>query len=165
MESERFDAICRWLTLAGSRRATLRGSLGAGLAIGLGRFHPVEAAAKCKNAGQKCKRDKECCSKSCQGKKCRCRALRQSCTGTFSVNTCCNGLKCATNGAGEPDHCCKVLHDTCAASSDCCIAGAECVGGECCLGEGVNCAFVGSDACCAGLFCDTKQGITCQPAP
>jgi hypothetical protein len=167
MDIQRFDAIGRWLAVGNSRRSTLRGLVGSALAIGMGRLTLEEAAAACKNAGKKCKKAKECCSGACKGKKgkktCRCRTVRQSCTGTFSENTCCGELKCATNGAGEPDRCCKVLEDSCSSNSDCCIAGAECRGGECCLGEGVNCLFAGSDACCAGLFCDTTQGSTCQP--
>ena len=163
MDGHRFDLIGEWLATRENRRTTLRVLTASALAIVLGRLTLEEAAAKCKNDGGKCKKNQECCSKKCKGKKCRCKTVRETCTGTFSSNTCCGTLKCATNGCGETNRCCKVLEESCSSDCDCCISGAECRGGECCLGEGALCAFVGSDACCAGLFCDIQSGITCQP--
>jgi hypothetical protein len=165
MDGKRFDMVGKWLATKDSRRSTLRGLTAGALAIGLGRLNLEEAVAKCKQDGQKCKKDNECCSKKCKGKKCRCRTVRETCTGTVGSagNTCCDTLLCGTNACGDDKRCCKGVGSTCGSDCDCCLDGAECQGGECCLGEGALCAFLGSEACCAGLFCDIKSGLTCQP--
>lgn len=165
MDGHRFDLVGTWLARHHGRCTTRRGLVAGALAIGLGRLSPEEAAAACKQDGQKCGKDKECCSKKCKGQKCRCKSLRETCTGTTGTadNTCCGSLFCSTNGCGEQKRCCKPLGDTCQSNCDCCIDGAQCQGGECCLGEGANCLFVGSAGCCGGLICNTKAGSTCQP--
>ncbi len=167
MDGQRFDLIGKWLATRENRRTTLRGLAAGAVAIGLGRLTLEEAAAKCKNDGGKCKKDKECCSKKCKGNKCRCKTLRETCTGTSSTagNTCCGDLYCTTNACGETNRCCKVLNEECKSDCDCCLSGAECHSGECCLGEGAFCLTLGGGdpGCCPGLFCDAKSGITCQP--
>lgn len=167
MKGNRFDATGRWLAAHGSRRATVRAVTTAALAIGLGRFDQDEAVAKCKIDGQKCKKNKECCSKKCKGKACRCRSLGETCNapdfGNPSENTCCGADHCWGNACGQYPRCCSLPGNACQSNCDCCYPGAECHGGECCLGKGANC-WDTVDKCCDGMVCIGKGfGKNCQP--
>ena len=58
MDGPRFDTLAR--TLAASRRTSRKTLLGAGLGLLLA-GHWQDAAADCKQVGQGCNRDNDCC--------------------------------------------------------------------------------------------------------
>jgi hypothetical protein len=166
MDGQQFDRLSKWLVAcSNSRRSALRALAAGAMAAAWGSHGLAVDAAKCKKDGGKCKKNKDCCSKKCKGGKCRCRALREVCTGTVGSagNSCCGSLLCAANACGEEHRCCHGLGHTCKADCDCCLKDAQCESGNCCLGEGALCLFVGDEGCCSGLFCDLKSGSTCQP--
>jgi hypothetical protein len=167
MDGHRFDLLSKSLATRDSRRSTLQALAASVLAIGLGGLGLEDASAQCKPEGKKCKKSGQCCSGKCKGKKgkkkCRCRALKEPCTGTTGDNTCCGDLLCSTSACEPGNRCCRPLGESCSSTCDCCSQGAQCVSGECCLGEGGLCGFVGDAGCCPGLFCDAASGVTCQP--
>jgi hypothetical protein len=122
MDGQRFDTVSRWLATPDSRRATVRGLAAAALALGLGRLGLEEAAAKCQKVGQKCAKNKECCSKLCKGGKCKCRAQGDPCD---AWEDCCTGLICnkAKGSTCQPWHLpnlCLHTGSFCSETADCC---------------------------------------------
>jgi hypothetical protein len=85
MDPDRFDDLAHALGFAPSRRDLARVLAGAALGAlltALGR--PREAAAVCKQDGAKCKKNPNCCSGTCKGKKkkrkCRAAPEARGCT-------------------------------------------------------------------------------------
>ena len=88
MNSDRFDKIIRDFGPVFSRRRMSRLLTGAALGGALGHsLQPMDVAAGCRGKGS-CKRDSDCCSKSCKGGKCVCRRDGSSCDAD---KVCCSG--------------------------------------------------------------------------
>lgn len=90
MDKERFDAITRGLTCGSSRRAALR-SLAGGFAavVGLSRLTADDAEASatikgCRPPGQRCDKDKSCCTNHCRGNACACAPRGKTCLQVVS---------------------------------------------------------------------------------
>lgn len=136
MESERFDAITKWLTLGASRRGAAVG-LAALAARGLGSREEAEAKKRKKH----------------KKKKKRCRKLRQSC-GNAKNKRCCGSLTCEdVSGCDAPlgAYCCANVLEPCGDPCDCCTDALTCVSGACCLAEGAGCDL--ASECCPGFSC------------
>ena len=128
MDAQRFDAVGKWLATCDNRRSTLRGLAIGALAIGLGRLSLEEAAAKCKAVGQKCDKNKDCCSNLCKGGKCKCRALGDHCD---AWSDCCTGLFCSQTHGNT----CQTLQlpSLCYPSGSFCTETADCCHGLVCF--------------------------------
>jgi hypothetical protein len=152
MDDRRFDALTRALATHGwtRRRATkvvAGGALGA-LSAALGFGWGVEAAG-CKPPGGKCKNGGDCCTKSCNKKKGKCR-------------TCASGTYCAAKSACIPA-------GDCCTDADCggqvCQANGTCGGGGGCpagqrdCGTGNGCEV---RACCTSQDCRDPNLMTCD---
>jgi len=174
MTMHQVDEIARGLATRVRRRQALRdlggGVLGAGLAwLGIG-----EARAACKPKGEKCDKNKDCCSKDCKqpanGKKGKCRCLKHGtvCEGLGS-EACCSGF--CTQNDGPKQRCCVLYDKKCGKDSDCCsnaFGPSACQQGRCCRTAGGNCAFPSGlqyADCCSGLFCDGDNTQQCKALP
>lgn len=134
LDGHRFDLIGKWLAADNSRRATVRALAAGAFAIGLGRFSPENASAKCVSPGKSCKgkngKKKKCCGGAkCKGGKCQCPAGHQACgencvdpmsdlqncgqcgNACGSTETCKSGNCCVEQGPPGPHHaCCSGIH-------------------------------------------------------
>lgn len=161
MDGNRFDSITKTLATAASRRAVVRIPGAIAAAMGLVHIGIEEAAAVCKNPGQKCDKNKDCCTKTCKGGRkgkkkkkgtCRCAKLRETCDN--SIDCCGDGLGCHLpdpNG-GASFLCCARTNDPCSSADDCCFEN-NCgyfIGtqGRCCRRDGFSCNDDGD--CCSG---------------
>lgn len=167
MDGVQFDAITKTLAMRRSRRTTLRGIAAAALAAGVGLLGREEAAAGCKNLGQKCKKKngkkKKCCSGAkCKGKKCKCPGGTEECGGAC-VPACQsdvqarNSLDCS---------CCQIAGapTPCGAFGPCCGACTDVGGQFTCMTfpETVDCEF---DAQCQSGVCGClSSNCSCRPA-
>ena len=140
MDANRFDALTRALTAAGSRRAALALALGGTLAplLGLGETEAEKSLKKCKKIDNK-KRRKKCIKKA------------------KSANTCQDGVKNGSEsdvdcGGGTCPRC--AVGKTCTGRADC--ASARCDGGTC-----KSCDNAVTDC---GLGADGQQCF-CRPTP
>jgi hypothetical protein len=71
MNEARFDALARRVGRV-PRRRLLRWLAGSAVALGAGGSGAaVRVAAGCRNPGKPCRRDRDCCSGRCAGKRCR----------------------------------------------------------------------------------------------
>lgn len=136
MDVCRFDNLARMMAGLKDRRAALRDMTGAGLALvslakaDLGLAAEDEVLIEgCRLSGEKCDRDKQCCSNDCRGSKrsrkkdgknrrrsegeCRCRGEGDSCS---KDSACCRGY-CSPNDAR-----CRCIPDNtaCSRDQDCC---------------------------------------------
>jgi hypothetical protein len=161
MNGSRFDLIGTWLATGNSRRTTVRALAAGALATGLGGLGLGEAAAKCNKNGHKCRKRKECCSKTCKGGTCRCTSVRKSCSGAGSgATTCCGDLLCTVNACNQESRCSQQSGGTC--DDDCdCKQGLACRNGGCCALSGPSGPGV---VCCFGVYCNPPgQNCTCIP--
>jgi hypothetical protein len=115
-----FDGITRDLAANSSRRGAVRALAASALAMGLSRLGLADVAAGCKQVGQKCAKDKECCrGLACKGKKCACGRGTQKC----GKDCCGRGEKCLPGGDGAAT-CCpelKVCGKTCCPPDRVCV--------------------------------------------
>ena len=83
MDATHFDAMTRALVAPRSRRRVLVAAVGAALGGLLGAAGLKEAAAACREVGEKCAADGDCCAGArCNGKgRCVCKAGRTNCDG------------------------------------------------------------------------------------
>lgn len=121
MDERRFDALARILGMPGSRRLALRGIAGITIAAGLARLGLAGVAADCKQAGQTCDKNKECCKGlDCKGGKCargrgkqRCDKSRcargEQCLKGHDGSICCPALKVCGKTCCPPDRVCVCL--------------------------------------------------------
>ena len=96
MDSHRFDALTRRLGGAASRRGVIKSAAVGGVAamlavVGLG---GAEAAPTCREPGNICRKDSQCCSNRCRNGRCLCRKAGASCSANAG---CCSGT-CDNNG-------------------------------------------------------------------
>jgi hypothetical protein len=163
MDANRFDAWTRALPALGTRRAALRVLTGGGVA-GVALLGHREDAAACRKAGKKCKKDKQCCSNKCKGKKCRCLPLQALCPDGGSSHVCCASqgtpaclpLTKPQCGAAEI-RCLLQLDDLCTADCEC-YFDLVCAGGpepHCCGAPGRVCGDGDNvyDAICCSQQC------------
>jgi hypothetical protein len=183
MDFERFDLLTRSVSTLLSRRV-LAGVLGVAACT----FPSVSEAKKherarkkkrvkfndfgCVNVGNACKNGSQCCSGICQGKrgKKRCRAHdastcagQDSCAGETTMCTTTDGVAGACFvTTGNAAHCsASGLCFACKTDADCapiCGAGAACI-----VCEDPQCAALGIETNCAGLFddaCFLRQDVT-----
>lgn len=170
MRAWEIDAIARELAHGMPRRRLL-----GVVAVALARLQIErrDAAASCKNVGQQCDKDNDCCAGAkCRGGKCTCKSGFDECSGKcFNLDrderhggacdtpcgvgdTCCNG-KCA-NLQFDPDHCggCETV---CDAGETCCDA--ACVDID---ANDRNCGACGHSCTateeCVGGVCVTPPG-------
>lgn len=171
MDSLRFDAFVKHLSIVRSRREGLRALL-AGFAAGLMVTSvPDDAAAFCKGTGKLCKSRRQCCSNNCKKKRvkrkdgtagkekvgrCRCSGLGKGC---HEDGDCCFGLVC------EDETCvrsCDDLFQACDFDEDCCADGHICANNDksigcpgpvrfCCGDIGAPC--VADCDCCGEVRC------------
>lgn len=158
MDNERFDALARVMVTGASRRAILRGVIGAGIAAiaGLGPAWPEPVAAK--KHGKRKKKCKNGTTK-CRG---RCVDLTSDVynCGACSLQ-CANGQVCL-NGQCPVPACTDTMNDrtNCGACGRLCEDGASCVGGVCkCSAQEVLC-----DGKCADLLADPDYCGNCETA-
>jgi hypothetical protein len=94
MDPSKFEDLCRRFATSASRRGALAGIAG-GLVAALGMAHDdVEAGVPivhCKIPGQKCTKDKTCCSKKCNGGLCTCSQRGRRCWQPLEGALCCSG--------------------------------------------------------------------------
>ncbi len=142
MDGPRFDTLAR--TLAATRRTTRKTLLGAGLGLLLAGRSGDGAAADCKQVGQRCSGDKDCCKHAqCRlSGVCACKSGFTDCNGKCKdLTTNKNHCGACNNDCGDGEFCC----------SGACIA--ACAGGEtCCNG-----------ACCTCPIGNEPCGDTCCP--
>jgi hypothetical protein len=142
MDGPRFDTLAR--TLAASHRTSRKTLLGAGLGLLLAGRSGDGAAADCKQVGQRCSGDKDCCKHAqCRlSGVCACKSGFTDCNGKCKdLTTNKNHCGACNNDCGDGEFCC----------SGACIA--ACAGGEtCCNG-----------ACCTCPIGNEPCGDTCCP--
>jgi hypothetical protein len=171
MDGNRFDTWVKSLRFRANRRGAIRLVAGSGLAglIDLGR---ADDAAACRKAGKKCEKDKQCCSKMCKGKKCRCTPLKGSCPGFGTGYRCCpqTGATVGCSFRNKPQQCPPngffCLLGTNAPCSEDCQCGGEliCDGGStphCCAAPGHSCADGINDAWCCSAQCGCTAPASC----
>jgi hypothetical protein len=164
MHANRFD----WLTTVffrdGSRRAFVRLLAGGGLAGGLLLTRSEEGAAACKDPGEPCRKNKNCCNKQCINGICKCLESTDPCS---SNKECCGSLCAHVRHKYPGKVCCRGILQTCKEGDVCCRG--EC--GEangfpdeqrCCIplfgGECKPKAPVPINTCCRGLVCGPGLG-------
>lgn len=154
--AERFDSLTRHLYKWTSRRAALEAALG-GLLAALG-LAEIEAACQpgepcdCRQPGESCTANSQCCSKLCVRGTCVCRGGGQDCA--IDAN-CCSKLCRRRTGTCA----CKGLRQTCSTNAACCSGTcretaapnkASCLSGDrCCLRLGKECK---GDCDCCGIY-------------
>jgi len=100
VDSRKFDALARAVAVGTTRRGAVRilggGALASALSLpglrGVGAQEPADA--RCRGAGERCKRDGQCCAERCINRQCTCKGTRGSC---FIDRGCCSG-RCRRNG-------------------------------------------------------------------
>lgn len=144
MDASRFDTLTRRLAARPrSRRRLLRALTGGALTAALSRLGPAAAAEqiaarqRCKLAGQRCSRDRDCCHRRCKRGTCTCpktttRCGKHCCPAgtdcdtdllqcrTVSSNICpagadtCRGVmvRCESKGDATPRHCYQSIEGT-----------------------------------------------------
>ena len=158
MDPTRFDSLIRVLANSQTRRRLLGRSLSAALAGVTGAHHVERAAAKhCKAVGQRCQKDRHCCSGSCEASTRQCVSACDVAEGTCgTLTTCAQGCSCYLSAfADERVVCLRDPADppTCAGlqlcndSDDECPRGYLCTASSCC----------GADAVCLPL-CAARTG-------
>lgn len=144
MDGQRFDAIARGLASGVSRRSLLSGvaaGIGAAVTGWFGR-DGVEAARRCRKAGEICRKPGDCCSDFCGPKD---STGRQRCDVCSDGASTCGDVGCCPSGSTCVDgECCAN-----ACGDSCCGAGESCVDGGCCPTENV----------CNGQFCCAETSI------
>ena len=174
MDQHRFDSLTRFFGREPSRRRLVRGLAAAWLGLGVARL-PENASAKprhreskpkpnefgCFNVGDRCKRNGQCCSGVCEGKKSRkrCRAHdAEGCAASAPPHVCDLGARPCTSSLGDPGFC-----QTTTGKAGYCAAGGMChactTDAECRTAEGGR--FGPRAACvrCAG--CEFTGGTAC----
>jgi hypothetical protein len=133
MDADRFDALSRSLTSAGSRRRALTGLLSGALGL-FGASVEETAAKKCKKIKNKKKR-KKClakakpCVPTCAGKLCGDDGCGGVCgVACASTHTCLKG-RCVCPPSCAPSNACGP--DGCGDSCGMCTGGRTCQGGQC----------------------------------
>jgi hypothetical protein len=101
MDAERFDALTRSLSApSGSRRRLLTGVAGlvlGSLAATLG-LTPAEATHfGCRHVGERCKRDRQCCSSRCKGRTCQAHHTDTCVAAPADSGLCNNAATCAND--------------------------------------------------------------------
>lgn len=164
MDGQRFDRMTRMLGQGKSRRTVLQTVAATVLAGGLGRLGLENAAAACRESGEQCRRNKQCCSKRCKKGKCRCRKLGGTCK---TSNQCCSQSCEPIVNCIDCGRCCQTNDGNCEQTSDCC-ASAICEAGlggrkRCCVEEGEICGTFPATPleCCNGLVCDANGSGRC----
>lgn len=158
MDGSQFDRWTVAVTRPGTRRSVVRmlAAVTAGGALTQG---SDDALAACKNDGRKCKKDKNCCSKLCKGKRCRCKHVQESCPVGLAAQ-CCGSLICGDAPCVEGSGCCRPTGlEGCTENCDCCTELSMCQNGRCCRPLGAPCGT--NDHCCS-LHC---ENYGCIPAP
>jgi hypothetical protein len=156
----RIDTIAR-LTATQPRRPLLAGITAAVAAALLG-LHPHHALAACKNPGQKCVKNQDCCDGArCKQDRCECKGSRDAC-----------GNDCVKLNTDEK-HCGR-CSKKCRAGETCrdgkcegpcggrtCDATEECIGGVCTM-PGGGC-LVGNGSCTSGdsITCNGQNSCFC----
>ena len=109
VDRDRFDALIRSLALDRSRRGVIRGLSACSAGATLAALGVQQTAAACRDNGGKCKRDNDCCSGTCKGKKkrgkCRPAEGARGCTIDDPCHTVCPDDPagfCAMTVAGKP---------------------------------------------------------------
>lgn len=169
MDDGRFDLWTRALSHPRTRRAALRAFTSGSLSC-LGWLRRVNDAAACRKSGKKCKKDKQCCTKQCKRKKCRCTPLQGRCPGELSSHVCCPHagaspfcLFSTKPQCGPSEYQCLLqLHDPCTADCDC-IFDQVCAGAppaHCCWAPGRGCGneTLGANCCSEHCGCDSSAG-------
>jgi len=188
MDPVRFDTLAKTLSATGTRRGALAALLSGALSL-LGVPQGVQGRKRRGGGGvtiegpcgdgsgpdNACTRDRDCCTRICNLKRCRCRRqgepcieTRNCCQGATGGLVCSNEGTCQTRCAGVTctplDECheagtCDPATGTCSnpekAPNTPCGSGGHCCGGSC---EDVDCC--NDDGCDPGLVCN---GGTCQP--
>lgn len=165
MDGNRFDTLTRSLAHLRSRRGVLR-ALGAAVAGAIGLDASGVAAATCRKGGQICRKDGDCCSRTCNLKDATGRrycAQAFACTEPEGAGCCPAGQLCAVPYTSI---CCGGY---CVASdeSDCGVCGNACATGETCC-ERTGFGSVDEDWVCVNLqtsehYCGTC-GNACEPS-
>ena len=106
MDARQFEALSRRFARDLNRRGVVRaaGGLATLLLTTGGRVQAAGEVAgegiavySCKIPGQKCKRDKQCCSRACHKKVCACKGKGQPCAVVQEGGICCT-KKCGPDG-------------------------------------------------------------------
>ncbi|MGH2616205.1 MAG: hypothetical protein ACRDJC_13255 [Thermomicrobiales bacterium] len=133
MESDRFDAITRLLTLGASRRG-LTASLAVLAAAGSAEIDDAEVKKKRRKKQRK-----------------RCKTVERSCSRS---RDCCGSLLCQEKPGCQATgkYCCASVHGSCADDCQCCSGfGCQESIAMCCAGLGGPCDS--SEDCCGALLC------------
>lgn len=174
MDANHFDRWTKALLTAGTRRGALRLSIGA--AAGLAWLGFAEDAVACRKNGKKCKKNKQCCSRKCKGKKCRCSPLKGTCPGTGAGHVCCPRtgatVGCSFLESGFKPQCGPnefqcLLATNSPCSDDCeCEADLLCGGiptTRCCFRLGHECLESAESLCCSEQCgCTAPGSCTCR---
>jgi hypothetical protein len=163
MDDCRFDNWTRSIAGESTRRSAIK-KLTAGAAalftlaraeLGIAQAADVTLEANCKGNNEKCKRDKECCSKKCKRGKCKCAGQGASCKRDKG---CCSGV-CRNSGGGSGKCQCGDKGDFCNNNSDCCSK--VCRDNNCrCIRGGDRCSE-NKECCsrrCSSGFCTNSNG-------
>ena len=156
MDNCRFDNLTREIAAHTDRRTAVKrlaGGLAALAALAradLGLAQDVGIESSCTLNGDKCKKDKQCCSLKCKKKKCKCTDIGEKCKADAG---CCKGFcgsdnkcRCIPNNSGK----------ACKGDNDCCSK--TCVNTVCkCVKRAESCRS--DNQCCPGLKC---KGNICK---
>jgi hypothetical protein len=98
MDPSKFEDLCRRFATSASRRVALAGIAGGFVAaVGAKRDAAADVApagapiVHCKIPGQKCTKDKTCCSRHCNGGLCSCSQRGRRCWQPLEGGLCCSG--------------------------------------------------------------------------
>jgi hypothetical protein len=153
MDSSRFDALARSLTLPGSRRRALALALSGALGVaGLVRSDDAAAGGKCK---PKCKECTKCKKGTCKDGKCKKGKCKPAANGTpCSVGTCQGGIcECASGTTACAGGCVNTRTDP----RNCGSCGRRCAINQLCLAGICTCPGTGGAGVCSGQ----NPGATC----
>jgi hypothetical protein len=165
MDEQRFDELSKKLATSVSRRQALR-IMGTTAVGGLGALFGARGAfahhnAQCRDVGDNCRSNAECCDRVCLDFHCVCPGGTVLCPGTNECLPECSGPR-----VFNPDTCqCECPEGTSACGEfSCCAPDSPCCGSTfCCPPQTTCCVGSGFLTCCPpGYTCNQQQG--CLPA-
>lgn len=179
MDDRSFDRLARAVSDLGggaTRRGALRALLGGALAIPALAADAAEAkkrksrknrnkwwnGKKCRDYGQACNSNKQCCTGDCWYGICRTGQPGKSC----GLQTCLPGYECCKDAFGGKMCTLPGFGVCCNNGSNwngnykCCNGGEACPAGSSCCGSG-GCCLNGM-SCCGGMCCPTGSGMRCK---
>jgi hypothetical protein len=173
MDDQRFDELSKKLATSVSRRQAIR-IMGTTAVGGLGALFGARGAfahhnANCRNPGDNCRSNAECCSGICTEFHCACPsgtvvcqdACVPACSPPFTLNLETCQCECAGDTTECGLTCCFQGHSCC--GTYCCPPNttcSNCFSQACCIGSGTRCSgqsCTSNSQCCSGQ-CNTFFG-------